>query len=159
MGLQVGETVLGEVVAIKPYGAFVRLAGGEIGMIHISEVAEEYVKEIHDYLTLGQEVAVKVIGVNEEGKYNLSIRQLTRQDEEAARYSHQVEQFRKALEARQAEFQWEVSWRRVAKEKQKKLTSSRTSLLNWIKRARKVIAQSSQRSEERERAYKSLELR
>jgi len=158
MGLQIGEAVLGEVIAIKPYGAFVQLPEGKIGMIHISEVAEEYVKDIHDYLHFGQEVVVKIIGVNEEGKYNLSIRQLTKREEEAARYAHQVQEFRKVLESRQEEFQSEVSWRRLAKEKQRTLASSRTSLLNWLKGAKKTVAQLSQRRRERQRSYKSLDL-
>ncbi len=156
--LQVGETILGEIIAIKPYGAFVQLPTGEIGMIHISEVAEEYVKDIHDYLTVGQAVVVKVIEINEEGKYNLSLRQVTPQEAEAARYFHQVQEFRRALETRRSDLQWEVSWRQRVKEKQKTLSSARASLLNWLKQARRVLGQVQRRSETRERFYRSLDL-
>jgi S1 RNA binding domain protein len=156
--LQVGDVVLGEVIGIKPYGAFLQLPTGEVGMIHISEVAEEYVKDIHDYLAYGQQVAVKIIGLNEEGKYNLSIRQLTKREEEAARYSHQVREFHRVLKSRGQELKLEASWRRAAQEKQRALASSRTSLLNWLKGARKAANEAAQRSGERRRFYDSLDL-
>jgi S1 RNA binding domain protein len=156
--LQVGDTVLGEVIAIKPYGAFVQLPTGETGMIHISEVAEEYVKDIHDYLAIGDQVAVKVIAVNEEGKYNLSLRQLTKQEEEAVRYFHQAQEFRHALETRREEIKLEATWRKRAKDKQRSLSTSRASLLSWLKQARRASSQIGRKSEERERFYRSLDL-
>jgi len=156
--LKVGDVALGEVIGIKPYGAFLQLPTGEVGMVHISEVAEEYVKDIHDYLTLGQQVAVKIIGLNEEGKYNLSIRQLTKREEEAARYSQQVREFSRLLKSRGQELKIEASWRRAAQDKQRKLASSRASLLSWLKVARKASHQLDRRSGERKRFYDSLDL-
>ncbi len=155
---QVGDTTLGRIIAIKPYGAFVQLPTGDVGMVHISEVAEEYVRDIESYLVIGQDVTVKVIGINEEGKYNLSIKQLTKHEEEAVLYFRQVQEFRQALERRQEELQIESSGRRLAKEKQQNVASSRASLLNWTRQARRVIAQVGQRSEQRQRLYKSLDL-
>ena len=155
---QIGDTAVGHITAIKPYGAFVQLGTGDVGMVHISEVAEEYVKDIQNYLMVGQEVTVKIIGVNEEGKYNLSIKQLTKHEEEAALYFRQVQEFRQALEQRREELQLESSGRRLAREKQETVASSRASLLNWTKQARKIMAQVNQRSEQRQRHYKSLDL-
>ena len=155
---QVGDTTVGQIIALKPYGAFVQLGAGDVGMIHISEVAEEYVKDIQSLFMIGQEVTVKVIGVNEEGKYNLSIKQLTQHEQEAAHYLRQVQEFRQALDRRREELKLESSGRRVAREKQENVASSRATLLNWTKQAGKVLAQANQRSEQRQRLYKSLDL-
>ena len=71
----VGSIVAGKVAKVTNYGAFVDLEGGGSGMIHISEVANTYVKDINDYLQVGEEVTVKVIGINEAGKVSLSIKE------------------------------------------------------------------------------------
>ena len=73
--VSVGSVVAGKVVKVMNYGAFVDLEGGGSGMIHISEVANTYVKDIGDYLKVGDEVTVKVIGINEGGKMSLSIKE------------------------------------------------------------------------------------
>lgn len=73
--VSVGSVVAGKVVKVMNYGAFVDLEGGGSGMIHISEVANTYVKDIGDYLKVGDEVTVKVIGINEGGKISLSIKE------------------------------------------------------------------------------------
>ena len=72
---EVGSIVAGKVVKVTNYGAFVDLEGGGSGMIHISEVANTYVKDINDYLKVGDDVTVKVIGINEQGKVSLSIKE------------------------------------------------------------------------------------
>ena len=71
----VGDIIAGKVAKVTNYGAFVDLAGGGSGMIHISEVANTYVKDIGEYLQVGEEVTVKVIGINEAGKVSLSIKE------------------------------------------------------------------------------------
>ncbi len=65
----------GKVAKVTSYGAFVDLAGGGSGMIHISEVANTYVKDIANYLKVGDEVKVKVIGINPENKVSLSVKE------------------------------------------------------------------------------------
>ena len=74
MQVEVGNIVEGKVAKITNYGAFVDLEGGGSGMIHISEVANTYVKDINDHLQVGQPVKVKVIGINPENKISLSIK-------------------------------------------------------------------------------------
>jgi S1 RNA binding domain protein len=76
MQVEVGAVLTGKVTAITKYGAFVDLSEGKSGMIHISEVAASFVKEIRDYLTENQEVKVKVIGIDEKNRISLSIKQL-----------------------------------------------------------------------------------
>ena len=73
--LNVGDIVEGKVTGLTNFGAFVKVASGEVGMVHISEVASTYVKEIKDHLAEGQDVKVKVLAINEAGKISLSIKQ------------------------------------------------------------------------------------
>ena len=74
MELAVGSLVDGKVTGITKFGAFVDLSEGKTGMVHISEVAHSYVSDIHEHLTEGQMVRVKVIGIDEAGRINLSIK-------------------------------------------------------------------------------------
>ncbi len=74
MQLEVGEIYEGKVTGITKFGAFVSFENGQTGMVHISEVASAFVKEIRDFLTEGQEVKVKEIGISDEGKVSLSIK-------------------------------------------------------------------------------------
>ena len=75
MAFEVGQIVEGKVTGIMNYGAFVDLGDGISGMVHISEVAPTYVNEIKDHLTIGQEVKVKILSIDENGKIALSIKQ------------------------------------------------------------------------------------
>ena len=61
MQLEVGAVLEGKVTGITKFGAFVELPNGKTGMVHISEVAPTYVKEIRDYVTENQTVKVKVL--------------------------------------------------------------------------------------------------
>lgn len=76
MSLAVGSIVEGVVSGITKFGAFVELPGGITGLIHISEVADTYVKDVNDFLKEKQQVKVKVINVGDDGKIGLSIKQL-----------------------------------------------------------------------------------
>lgn len=74
MQLEVGAIVTGKVTSITKFGAFIALPENKTGMVHISEVAPMYVKEIRDHLTENQEVRIKVIGIAPDGKISLSIK-------------------------------------------------------------------------------------
>lgn len=74
MPVKVGNVVEGTVTGITNFGAFVQLPEGETGLVHISEVSDDYVKDINNYLKKNQKVKVKVLSV-EKGKISLSIRQ------------------------------------------------------------------------------------
>lgn len=74
MQLEVGSIIEGKVTGITKFGAFVELPGGKTGMVHISEVASTYVKEISEHLSENQIVKVKVLGITPEGKVSLSIK-------------------------------------------------------------------------------------
>jgi S1 RNA binding domain protein len=74
MEFAVGAILEGKVTGITKFGAFVALPGNKTGMVHISEIAHAYVSDISEYLTVGQEVKVKVIALDPAGKINLSIK-------------------------------------------------------------------------------------
>ncbi len=77
MSLEVGAILEGEVTGITNFGAFVQLPEGKVGLIHISEVSNVYVKDVHDFLKEHDKVKVKVLSIDERGKIGLSIKQLT----------------------------------------------------------------------------------
>ncbi|WP_068675814.1 S1 domain-containing RNA-binding protein [Oceanobacillus sp. Castelsardo] len=74
MSIEVGSKLQGKVTGITNFGAFVELGEGKTGLVHISEVADNYVKDINDHLKVGDEVVVKVINVEKDGKIGLSIK-------------------------------------------------------------------------------------
>lgn len=74
MTLKSGNILEGTVVNITNFGAFVEV-DGKTGLVHISEVSDNYVKDIRDYLKENDKVKVKVISVDEKGKISLSIKQ------------------------------------------------------------------------------------
>ncbi len=74
MQIEIGAILEGKITGIAAFGAFVELEGGKTGLVHISEIASEYVNDISQYLKEGQIVKVKVIGVD-KGKISLSIKQ------------------------------------------------------------------------------------
>lgn len=75
VNFQVGDIVEGKVTGIKPFGAFVAVDDEHQGLVHISEVAHGYVKNIEDVLSVGDAVKVKILSIDEEaGKISLSIR-------------------------------------------------------------------------------------
>ncbi|MCR3922210.1 MAG: S1 RNA-binding domain-containing protein [Firmicutes bacterium] len=77
MSLVVGAIVEGVVTGITHFGAFVQLANGETGLVHISEVADTYVKDINEHLQKKDKVRVKILSVDGNGKIGLSIKKAT----------------------------------------------------------------------------------
>ena len=75
MGIEVGSILDGKVTGITKFGAFVSLPGNRSGLVHISEIAYSYVNDVHDLLCEGQDVKVKVIGIDDNNRINLSIKQ------------------------------------------------------------------------------------
>ncbi|MDY4181744.1 MAG: S1 RNA-binding domain-containing protein [Pseudoflavonifractor sp.] len=74
MEFGVGSILEGKVTGITKFGAFVSLPENKSGLVHISEIAYSYVNDVKDHLKEGQEVKVKVIGIDENGRINLSIK-------------------------------------------------------------------------------------
>jgi S1 RNA binding domain protein len=77
MPIEVGALCDGKVTKITAFGAFVALDGNKSGMIHISEISSNFVKDIRDHLSEGQDIRVKVIKIDENGRISLSLKQAT----------------------------------------------------------------------------------
>lgn len=90
--LRVGDLAFGKVLELQPTGALVGLPTGEVGFLHLSEV--------QGALTAGQEVLVKVIGLDRRDRPTLSIRRVTDQDRDAMAYHREAVEFGSALTAR-----------------------------------------------------------
>ncbi|HHY75108.1 MAG TPA: RNA-binding protein S1 [Bacillus bacterium] len=84
MSIEVGSKLQGKVTGITNFGAFVELPEGSTGLVHISEVADNYVKDINEFLKVGDEVMVKVLNVEKDGKIGLSIKKAKEQEETVA---------------------------------------------------------------------------
>ncbi|MBS6610237.1 MULTISPECIES: S1 RNA-binding domain-containing protein [Peptoniphilus] len=82
MDLSPGDIVDGVVTKVTKFGAFVDLGEGKSGLVHISEIADTFVKNISDHISEGDEVKVKVLSIDEKGKIALSIKDAIEKKEE-----------------------------------------------------------------------------
>ena len=73
---KIGKIIEGKVTGITKYGAFVSTDGETAGMIHISELSSDFIKDINECLKMNQTIKAVVIGVNDNGKLALSIKRL-----------------------------------------------------------------------------------
>ena len=99
MGFEVGNVYSGKVTGVMKFGAFVSLEGGKSGLVHISEIANTFVNNVADFLEVGQEVKVKVIKIDENGRINLSIKKAldegSNREEKNREFQGQRQQVRK----------------------------------------------------------------
>lgn len=72
---KVGDVVKSKVTQITKFGAMVTLESGEPGFIHISKIANQYVKNVEDFLKQGQEITARIIGKTKDGKWELSLKE------------------------------------------------------------------------------------
>lgn len=84
MSVAVGDIVEGKITGITKFGAFVSLPGGDNGLVHISEISNDYVEKVEDYVEKGQTVKVKVLSV-EKGKISLSMKALEKKKPRTSR--------------------------------------------------------------------------
>ncbi|MBB6097737.1 S1 RNA binding domain protein [Deinobacterium chartae] len=85
MQLDPGTVAEGRVTRVTDFGAFVQFENGETGLVHISQIAHSYVRSVSDFLQEGQTVEVKVLGRDERGRLDLSIKELLEEPEEMPR--------------------------------------------------------------------------
>jgi S1 RNA binding domain protein len=74
--IEVGATIKGTVARIENYGAFLQLEDGRMGLVHISEIDRNYVRDVRDHLREGDTVDAKVVAIKDDGKIDLSIKAL-----------------------------------------------------------------------------------
>ncbi len=73
---KIGMVVTGYVTGIKEYGVFVHLDDQVSGLIHISEISDKFVRDIHHFVTIGETIRVKVLGKDAQNHYQLSIKDI-----------------------------------------------------------------------------------
>jgi S1 RNA binding domain protein len=74
--IEVGGVIEGVVARIENYGAFLQLENGKMGLVHISEIDRNYVKDVREHLHEGDKVQAKVVAIKDDGKIDLSIKAL-----------------------------------------------------------------------------------
>ena len=116
----VGEIYEGKVTGITKFGAFVALPEGRSGLVHISEIANSYVNDIHDYLTEGQTVKVKLVAIGDDGKLNFSIKKAVEPPPRPPQPS-----FKPARPAVTAESSFEDKLKQFMQESDSKISSSK----------------------------------
>lgn len=91
MRYSIGDVVEGVITGIKPYGAFVALDSTHNGLIHISEVSERYVRDVHTFVNMNEKVKVKILDQDEDGiHFRLSLKAVNSGKKRYARYRHPV---------------------------------------------------------------------
>lgn len=109
MATEAGSIVEGKVTRITGFGAFVELEDGKVGLIHISEVADVYVNDVHDFLSEGDTVQVKVVNVEPGGKIALSLKQAKPKPQEDNFRSNRRADFRRPQRQLSASFEDKLS--------------------------------------------------
>jgi len=74
MQVEIGNVYSGKITGIMNFGAFVQLESGQSGLVHISEIARDFVKDIKEHVKIGDPVKVKVLAIDENKKIKLSIK-------------------------------------------------------------------------------------
>lgn len=85
MQLDSGAVVQGRVTRVTDFGAFVQFENGETGLVHISQIAHSFVRSVSEHIQEGQTIDVKVLGRDEKGRLDLSIKELVEEPEEIPR--------------------------------------------------------------------------
>ena len=89
MRYSIGDVVEGVVTGIKPYGAFVSLDSSHNGLIHISDISERYVRDVHTFVSVNERVRVKILDVDEDGiHFRLSLKAVDPAKKRYPRYRH-----------------------------------------------------------------------
>ncbi len=110
MAFEVGQIVEGKVVKITNFGAFIELEGGKNGLIHISEISNSYVKNVSDYLNVGESVKAKIVSIKKDGRIDLSLKQLEEKPQlkmekgkEDSSFERMLKQYLRASEEKQSD--------------------------------------------------------
>lgn len=88
MAIEVGAKVSGKVSGITSFGAFVDLDDHQTGLVHISQISDKYIKDVHDVLSVGDTVTVKVTRIGDDGKIALSMKAAAPHEEHSESHEH-----------------------------------------------------------------------
>lgn len=129
--LKLNQVYTGKVLNIKSFGAFVELPTGDVGLLHISEVSNQYVKEVGDFLKTGQQIPVKVIELKDNAQIRLTAK-VTEEEAVAAVPMKKVEK-EKTFKTKNA--------------KKPKNDTFEDKLTNYLQSSRETIAQIEKRND------------
>ncbi|HYH28246.1 MAG TPA: S1 RNA-binding domain-containing protein [Actinomycetota bacterium] len=116
--IEVGAVIEGTVQRITPYGAFIQLEDGRVGLVHISEIDRNYVRDVREHLRENDKVSAKVQAIKEDGKIDLSIKALQDPPSRPLRrgsdpdLEQKLKRFMKQSEERQVDFRRSIDKRR-----------------------------------------------
>jgi S1 RNA binding domain protein len=116
--LEIGAVVEGTVQRITPYGAFVQLEDGKVGLIHVSQIDRNYVRDVREHLRENDRVQAKVTAIKEDGKIDLSIKALQDPPERPLRrgrdpeFEQKLRRFMRQSEERQVDFRRSIEHKR-----------------------------------------------
>lgn len=99
---EVGSIVSGTVTSVMQFGVFVDIGNGKSGLVHISELSSRYVKDINEFVKKGNEVKVKIVKIDDDGKISLSMKQA----EDSVKKPRKAEQKSEKTSARPDSFDW-----------------------------------------------------
>ena len=95
--VEVGQIYYGTVTRTTSFGAFVDIGGGKEGLVHISKIAKEHIKNVTDYVNVGDKVPVKVIEIDDQGRINLTMKDLVENNSEENKDENSSEENTEAL--------------------------------------------------------------
>ena len=95
--VEVGQIYYGTVTRTTSFGAFVDIGGGKEGLVHISKIAKEHIKNVADYVNVGDKVPVKVIEIDDQGRINLTMKDLVENNSEENNNENSSEENTEAL--------------------------------------------------------------
>jgi S1 RNA binding domain protein len=116
--LEIGAVVDGTVQRITPYGAFVQIDDGPVGLIHVSQIDRNYVREVRDHLRENDRVQAKVVAIKDDGKIDLSIKALQDPPERQLRrgkdpeFEQKLRRFMRQSEERQVDYRRAIDHKR-----------------------------------------------
>ena len=101
MKYQIGDLIIGRITSVKPYALFLSFEGGSNGLLHISELSDSYIRDIEKYGSVGDEIKVKVISIDDvNGFLRVSYKKVPEEE----RYSTHVNEARIYLEESEKDF-------------------------------------------------------
>jgi S1 RNA binding domain protein len=116
--LEIGAVVDGTVQRITPYGAFIQIDDGPVGLIHVSQIDRNYVRNVSDHLRESDRVQAKVVAIKEDGKIDLSIKALQDPPDRPMRrskdpeFEQKLRKFMRQSEERQVDFRRSLDHKR-----------------------------------------------
>lgn len=115
MDLEKKQLVRGKVVKITRFGAFVKLEDGTEGMVHISQISDDFVRSVEDYLRVGDEIEARPLRRNDKGMLELSLKEANLKPKEKGKVNPEFEKMLKEYMKRSEESHGILKRRREGK--------------------------------------------